>query len=79
MINQNTLIGISGRYQGRTQGYLIILLTKYNYPPITKDKVFKNIFEQAENLRGIDNQKNISVVFQKILGLKIIKNKNLQT
>ncbi|MFV9958625.1 MAG: hypothetical protein AB8V10_05790 [Francisella endosymbiont of Hyalomma asiaticum] len=36
---------------------MIILLTKYNYPLITKDKVFKNIFEQAENLRRINNQK----------------------
>jgi type I restriction enzyme R subunit len=30
---------------------LIMLLAKHNYPPITKDEVFKEIFEQAENFK----------------------------
>ncbi len=30
---------------------LIILLSKHGYPPITKDEVFKEIFEQAENFK----------------------------
>ncbi|MGE0051923.1 MAG: type I restriction enzyme endonuclease domain-containing protein, partial [Arcobacter sp.] len=30
---------------------LIMLLSKHGYPPITKDEVFKEIFEQAENFK----------------------------
>ncbi|WP_225034689.1 type I restriction endonuclease subunit R [Winogradskyella sp. SM1960] len=30
---------------------LIILLAEHGYPPITKDEVFKEIFEQAENFK----------------------------
>ena len=30
---------------------LILLLAKHGYPPITKDEVFKEIFEQAENFK----------------------------
>ena len=30
---------------------LVILLSKHGYPPITKDEVFKEIFEQAENFK----------------------------
>lgn len=30
---------------------LIILLADNDYPPITKDEVFKEIFEQAENFK----------------------------
>ena len=30
---------------------LIRLLAKHGYPPITKDEVFKEIFEQAENFK----------------------------
>jgi type I restriction enzyme R subunit len=30
---------------------LIMLLAKYGYPPITKDEIFKEIFEQAENFK----------------------------
>ncbi len=30
---------------------LIILLAKYDYPPIDRDEVYKEIFEQAENFR----------------------------
>ena len=30
---------------------LIILLAEHDYPPITKDEVFKEIFEQAENFK----------------------------
>ena len=30
---------------------LIILLDKHGYPPITKDDVYKEIFEQAENFK----------------------------
>ena len=30
---------------------LIILLAENDYPPITKDEVFKEIFEQAENFK----------------------------
>jgi len=26
-------------------------LAKYHYPPVTKDEVFKEIFEQAENFK----------------------------
>lgn len=30
---------------------LIMLLAKHGYPPVTKDEVFKEIFEQAENFK----------------------------
>ena len=30
---------------------LIILLAKYEYPPVDKDEVYKEIFEQAQNLK----------------------------
>jgi type I restriction enzyme R subunit len=30
---------------------LIILLAKHNYPPVDRDEVYKEIFEQAENFR----------------------------
>jgi len=30
---------------------LIVLLAENDYPPITKDEVFKEIFEQAENFK----------------------------
>nr|WP_231865152.1 type I restriction enzyme endonuclease domain-containing protein [Francisella hispaniensis] len=30
---------------------LILLLAKHNYPPIDRDEVFKEIFEQAENFK----------------------------
>ena len=32
---------------------LIILLDKHGYPPITKDDVYKEIFEQAENFKRV--------------------------
>jgi type I restriction enzyme R subunit len=34
---------------------LIILLAENDYPPITKDEVFKEIFEQAENFKKYNN------------------------
>ncbi|RXK14050.1 type I restriction endonuclease [Halarcobacter mediterraneus] len=34
---------------------LIMLLAKHGYPPITKDEVFKEIFEQAENFKKYKN------------------------
>ncbi len=34
---------------------LIMLLAKHGYPPITKDDVFKEIFEQAENFKKYRN------------------------
>ena len=30
---------------------LIILLAKYDYPPVDRDEVYKEIFEQAENFK----------------------------
>lgn len=30
---------------------LILVLAEYNYPPVTNDEVFKEIFEQAENFK----------------------------
>ena len=30
---------------------LILLLAKHGYPPVDKDEVYKEIFEQAENFR----------------------------
>ena len=30
---------------------LIILLDKYDYPPVDRDEVYKEIFEQAENFK----------------------------
>ena len=30
---------------------LILLLDKWNYPPIDRDEVYKEIFEQAENFK----------------------------
>jgi type I restriction enzyme R subunit len=35
---------------------LIMLLAKHGYPPITKDEVFKEIFEQAENFKKYRNE-----------------------
>ncbi len=35
---------------------LIILLAENDYPPITKDEVFKEIFEQAENFKKYQSQ-----------------------
>lgn len=34
---------------------LIMLLAKHGYPPITKDEVFREIFEQAENFKKYSN------------------------
>ena len=33
------------------QSDLIVLLTKYDYPPVDRDEVYKEIFEQAENFK----------------------------
>jgi len=30
---------------------LIMLLAKYGYPPVSRDEVYKEIFEQAENFK----------------------------
>jgi len=30
---------------------LIILLAKHDYPPVDRDEVYKEIFEQAENFK----------------------------
>lgn len=30
---------------------LILVLSKYGYPPVTHDEVYKEIFEQAENFK----------------------------
>ncbi|MCK9337089.1 MAG: HsdR family type I site-specific deoxyribonuclease [Arcobacteraceae bacterium] len=35
---------------------LIMLLAKHGYPPITKDEVFKEIFEQAENFKKYNSK-----------------------
>lgn len=34
---------------------LILVLAKYGYPPVTNEKVFKEIFEQAENFKKYNN------------------------
>ncbi|MCF8369433.1 MAG: type I restriction endonuclease subunit R [Bacteroidales bacterium] len=34
---------------------LIILLAEHNYPPVDRDEVYKEIFEQAENFRKYQN------------------------
>lgn len=36
---------------------LIILLAENGYPPVDRDEVYKEIFEQAKNLRNIRNKK----------------------
>ena len=33
------------------KAYLIMLLDKYGYPPISHDEAYKEIFEQAENYK----------------------------
>jgi type I restriction enzyme R subunit len=38
---------------------LIILLAKHNYPPVDRDEVYKEIFEQAENFRKYQTDRNI--------------------
>ncbi len=38
---------------------LIMLLAKHGYPPITKDEVFKEIFEQAENFKKYNQEESI--------------------
>lgn len=35
---------------------LIILLAKYKYPPVDRDEVYKEIFEQAENFKKYQNK-----------------------
>jgi type I restriction enzyme R subunit len=30
---------------------LILLLAQYGYPPVDRDEVYKEIFEQAENFK----------------------------
>jgi type I restriction enzyme, R subunit len=37
---------------------LIILLAEYGYPPVDRDEVYKEIFEQAENFKKYQNEKN---------------------
>ena len=34
---------------------LILILAEYEYPPVTNDEVFKEIFEQAENFKRYNN------------------------
>ena len=34
---------------------LIVLLAKYDYPPVDRDEVYKEIFEQAENFKKYQN------------------------
>jgi len=36
---------------------LIILLAEYGYPPVDRDEVYKEIFEQAENFKKYQNEK----------------------
>lgn len=38
---------------------LIILLAKHNYPPVDRDEVYKEIFEQAENFKKYQRDRNI--------------------
>lgn len=33
------------------QADLVVLLAKYDYPPVDRDEVYKKIFEQAENFK----------------------------
>jgi type I restriction enzyme R subunit len=35
---------------------LILILADNDYPPVTKDEVFKEIFEQAENFKKYRNE-----------------------
>ena len=34
---------------------LIILVDQWSYPPVDRDEVYKEIFEQAENLKNISS------------------------
>ena len=36
---------------------LIILLAEHGYPPVDRDEVYKEIFEQAENFKKHQNEK----------------------
>lgn len=36
---------------------LIILLADHGYPPVDRDEVYKEIFEQAENFKKYQNEK----------------------
>ena len=36
-------------------GGLVILLAKNDYPPVDRDEVYKEIFEQAENFKKYNN------------------------
>ncbi len=40
---------------------LILLLAKYNYPPVDRDEVYKEIFEQAENFKKYQDKTRPSV------------------
>jgi len=45
---------ISGRQGFRSKSLkadLIILLAEHGYPPVDRDEVYKEIFEQAENFK----------------------------
>jgi len=37
---------------------LIILLAENDYPPVDRDEVYKEIFEQAENFKKYQSQSN---------------------
>ncbi|MFZ2657796.1 MAG: type I restriction enzyme endonuclease domain-containing protein [Victivallales bacterium] len=37
---------------------LIVLLAEHGYPPVDRDEVYKEIFEQAENFKKYQNEKN---------------------
>jgi len=36
---------------------LIILLAEYGYPPVDRDEVYKEIFEQAENFKKYQSER----------------------
>jgi len=41
---------------------LIILLAKHGYPPVDRDEVYKEIFEQAENFKSRSSSKRKGTV-----------------
>lgn len=43
---------------------LILLLAKYGYPPVDRDEVYKEIFEQAENFKKYNTKEMVDIEYE---------------
>ena len=51
MTKPNTLTGHKNDIKAELKVDLILVLAENGYPPVPRDEVFKEIFEQAENFK----------------------------